>query len=147
MPSKTEKQKRFFGAVMGAKKGQKKVSGEAKKVAKEMPKKKIEEFLKTEDEDEQSISKKMKKDGKATLEGPKVKERKHFAPPTKKHKDDMKYDRKEGKKVDLQESASIIKFIEAIMTKDHAEAHAYLKNTINQKIQQQISKEIEKPLF
>jgi hypothetical protein len=147
MPSKTEKQKRFFGAVMGAKKGQKKVSGEAKKVAKEMPKKKIEEFLKTKDEDEQSISKKMKKDGKATLKGPKVKERKHFAPPTKQHKDEKKYDRKEGKKVDIQESASIIKFIEAIMTNNHAEAHAYLKNTINQKIQQQISKEIEKPLF
>ena len=53
MPSKTEKQKKFFGAVMGAKKGQKGVSGKAKKVAKEMPKKEIKKFLKTEEEDEQ----------------------------------------------------------------------------------------------
>jgi hypothetical protein len=140
MPSKTEKQKKFFGAVMGAKKGQKKVSGEAKKVAKEMPKKKIEEFLKTEDEDEQSKK-------KVTIKGPNVKERKHFARITEPHKNKTKYDRKEGKKVDLQESASIIKFIEAIMTKDHAKAHAYLKDTVNQKIQQRISQEIEKPLF
>lgn len=139
MPSKTEKQKKFFGAVMGAKKGQKKVSGEAKKVAKEMPKKKIEEFLKTEEEDEQSKK-------KVTIKGPNVKERKHFAPPTKPHKGNG-YDRKKEKKVDLQESASIIKFIEAIMTKDHAKAHAYLKDTVNQKIQQRISQEIEKPLF
>lgn len=147
MPSKTEKQKRFFGAVMGAKKGQKKVSGEAKKVAKEMPKKEIKKFLKTEDEDEQSVSKKMKKGGgKVTLKGPEVKERKHMPPPTRKHKD-----KKNGyvreKKVDIQESASIIRFIEAIMTENHADAHKYLRDTINQKIQQRISKEIEKPLF
>lgn len=139
MPSKTEKQKRFFGAVMGAKKGQKKVSGEAKKVAKEMPKKKIEEFLKTEGEEDEQSKKKI------TLKGPKVKERKHFAPPTKPHNNDKKY--KRDKKVDLQESASVIKFIEAIMTKNHAEAHSHLKNMINQKIQQKISQEIEKPLF
>lgn len=48
MPAKSEKQKRFFGAVMGAKKGQKGVSGVAKKVAKEMPKKEIKKFLKKE---------------------------------------------------------------------------------------------------
>lgn len=195
MPSKTEKQKKFFGAVMGAKKGQKGVSGEAKKVAKEMPKKEIKKFLKTE-EDEQSVTKKMKQGGgKAVFEGPKVKERKHFAPTTQKHKDKTKYvrDKKppeedaefkkgetsevkkdnlarmrkenKGKKLpppeqaklkgglqktlkkELKESASIIKFIEAIMTEDHAKAHRYLKDTINQKIQERISQEIEKPLF
>jgi hypothetical protein len=45
MPAKSEKQRKFFGAVMGAKKGKKGASGKAKKVAKEMPKKKIKKFL------------------------------------------------------------------------------------------------------
>ena len=58
MPAKTEKQKRFFGAVMGAKKGQKNVSGKAKKVSKQIPKKKIKDFLKTKDRDIQLIQKK-----------------------------------------------------------------------------------------
>ncbi len=48
MPAKSEKQRKFFGAVMGAKKGQKGVSGAAKVVAKEMPKKEIKKFLKKE---------------------------------------------------------------------------------------------------
>ena len=47
MPAKSEKQRKFFGAVMGAKKGQKGVKGAAKKVAREMPKKEIKKFLKT----------------------------------------------------------------------------------------------------
>ena len=46
MPSKSEKQRKFFGAVKGAKKGSSKVSGAAKKVAKEMPEKEIDKFLK-----------------------------------------------------------------------------------------------------
>ena len=46
MPSKTEKQRKFFGAVMGAKKGQKGISKKAQEVAKEMPKKEIKKFLK-----------------------------------------------------------------------------------------------------
>ena len=48
MPAKSEKQRKFFGAVMGAKKGQKGVSGAAKKTAKEMPEKEIKKFLKKE---------------------------------------------------------------------------------------------------
>ena len=48
MPAKSEKQKKFFGAVMGAKKGQKGVTGAAKKAAKEMPKKEIKKFLRKE---------------------------------------------------------------------------------------------------
>lgn len=48
MPAKSEKQRKFFGAVMGAKKHQKGVKGAAKKVAKQMPEKKIKEFLKKE---------------------------------------------------------------------------------------------------
>ena len=48
MPAKSEKQKKFFGAVMGAKKGQKGVKGAAKKVAKKMTKKEIKKYLKKE---------------------------------------------------------------------------------------------------
>lgn len=48
MPAKSEKQRKFFGAVMGAKKGQKGVSGAAKKAAKNMPEKEIKKFLKKE---------------------------------------------------------------------------------------------------
>ena len=52
MPAKSEKQRKFFGAVMGAKKGQKGVTGAAKKAAKEMPKKEIKKFLKKESFDD-----------------------------------------------------------------------------------------------
>jgi hypothetical protein len=48
MPSKSEKQRKFFGAVMSAKKGAKGVTGAAKKAAKEMPEKEIKKFLKKE---------------------------------------------------------------------------------------------------
>ena len=48
MPAKSEKQRKFFGAVMGAKKGHKDVTGAANKVAKKMPKKEIKKFLKKE---------------------------------------------------------------------------------------------------
>ena len=48
MPAKSEKQRKFFGAVMSAKKGQKGVTGAAKKAAKEMPEKEIKHFLKKE---------------------------------------------------------------------------------------------------
>ena len=54
MPATSEKQKRFFGAVMGAKKGQKDVSGAAKKAAKGMTKTQIKHFLKTKEEDYQA---------------------------------------------------------------------------------------------
>lgn len=48
MPSKTEKQRKFFGAVMSAKKGGK-ASGEAKEAAKDMSKEQIKDFLKKEE--------------------------------------------------------------------------------------------------
>ena len=51
MPAKSNKQKRFFGAVMGAKKGQKNVTAAAKKTAREMPEKEIKKFLKKENFD------------------------------------------------------------------------------------------------
>lgn len=52
MPAKSEKQRKFFGAVMGAKKGQTNVTGAAKETAKEMPKKEIKKFLKKESFDD-----------------------------------------------------------------------------------------------
>ena len=48
MPAKSEKQRKFFGAVMGAKKSKGKVKDAASKVAKKMPKKQIKKFLKKE---------------------------------------------------------------------------------------------------
>lgn len=48
MPAKSEKQKKFFGAVMGAKTGSKDIKGAAKKVSKELSKKEIKKFLKKE---------------------------------------------------------------------------------------------------
>ena len=48
MPATSEKQRKFFGAVMGAKKGQKGVKGAAKKAAKDMTKGQIKDFLKKE---------------------------------------------------------------------------------------------------
>ena len=101
------------------------------------------------EEEEQSVTKKMKQGGgKTVFDGPKVKDRKRSAPATKVEnpkKGKGSYNRK--KPEELNESASIIKFIEAIMTEDHAKAHKYLKDTINRKIQEKISQEIEKPLF
>ena len=45
------------------------------------------------------------------------------------------------------ESHNLSKFIEAIMTSNHAQAHKQLKNAINSKIQKRIAQEIDKPLF
>lgn len=49
--------------------------------------------------------------------------------------------------VEVKESTDLSKFIEAIMTSDHAEAHKQLKNAINSKIQKRIAQEIDNPLF
>ncbi len=62
MPATSEKQKRFFGAVMGAKKGQKGVSGAVKKAAKDMSKTQIKHFLHTKEEDAQTPTKITQKD-------------------------------------------------------------------------------------
>ena len=55
MPAVSEKQRRFFGAVMGAKKGKPGSSGEAKEVAKEMPESKIKDFLHKESSDPRDV--------------------------------------------------------------------------------------------
>jgi hypothetical protein len=176
MPAKTEKQKRFFGAVMGAEKGQKNVSGKAKKVAKEMPEKEIKKFLKVEnEEDEQSVSKALKKGGgKATFDGPEIKQRKKFAPATKVEtpkKGKGSYNRKEtsdedeqscwkgykkqgtkkkgGKEVNncIKENNDISKFIECILTKNYASANKYLKQAVEDKLEKKIQQELNTPLF
>ena len=49
MPAKSEKQRRFFGAVMGAKKHKGKVKGAAAKAAKEMTTSQIKDFLHKEE--------------------------------------------------------------------------------------------------
>lgn len=150
MPSTSQKQKRFFGAVMGAKKGQEGVTSKAKQVAKDMPKKEIKKFLKTEnEEDEQSVSKQLKKTGKAKFKGPDVKERKRFAPATKVEKPKKgagSYTRK-SKNEKLDESADIEKFIEAILTKNYASADKYIKQAVEFKLQRRIEQELSTPLF
>jgi hypothetical protein len=118
----------------------------------------------------------LKKDGKVTLDAPKSKERKHFAPPTKTHpakKGKGSYDRKKDHDEDNEEKAcwkgykkvgtkkkggrtvndcvkvneSVTKFVEAVMANEHSTAHRYLKQIINKKLQNRIKKEIETPLF
>jgi hypothetical protein len=148
MPSKTEKQKKFFGAAMGAKKGQSNVSGAAKKVAKEMPKKEIKKFLKTEgEEDEQSVKKAMDKNGgKVSYDAPKVKQRKHFAPATKTEKPKKSKGSYERSKT-FDENVNIEKFIESILTKNYAAADKYIKQAVECKLQSKIEQELSTPLF
>ena len=154
MPSTSEKQRKFFGAVMGAKKGSSKVSGKAKKVAKEMPEKEIKHFLKKEDEemeeDAESTLKKFKKTkGKLKMKKDSPKERKHFAPETKTHKVKKgkgSYDRQSLKR-EMNETFSIENFIESLMRKNYASAHKYLNKAIEFKIQKKIGRELKNPLF
>jgi len=145
MPATSEKQRKFFGAVMGAKKGEKGPSGKAKKVAKEMPEKEIKKFLKKE-EDEQSISKAMKKTGSVKIKGPDVKQRKHFAPPTKVEppkKGKGSYVRDKG----ITESKDIASFIDCLLDKKFATANKYLARMVETKLQEKIKKELKSPLF
>lgn len=127
MPSTSEKQKKFFGAVMGAKKGQKNVSGKAKKVAKEMPKKEIKKFLKTEGEEDECW--------------------KDYEQVGMKEKKGKKVPNCVPKKKKLNESTSIHKFIESIISKNYNTANKYLKSVIEDKLEKRIQKEINTPLF
>jgi hypothetical protein len=131
---------------------------------------------KTAEEDEQSVGKQMRKEGKAIFKGPNVKERKPFAPPTQTHKSAKAYDRKKSKnafeedeekkscwkgyekkgmkkkgdkKVPncVKESTAITDFISALMTGDQAQAHKYLKDALNAKIAKRIADEIDTPIF
>lgn len=116
----------------------------------------------------------LKKHGKEVLNVSKKKERKPFAPATKKEKPKKgkgSYERENAAEEDEEKKAcwngykkkgmkkkgdkmvnncieeSITKFIEAIMTENHADAHKYLVATVNQKLRDKIAEEIKKPLF
>lgn len=118
-----------------------------KKVANKIPAKDVKKSLK--DEDEESVSKQLKKTGKATVKGPEVKDRKKFAPATKVDKPKKgkgSYNRKEEKDV-VQENMDLINFINCIITKKYASANKYLNNAVELKIQKVIETEIETPLF
>ncbi len=138
-------------------------------------KKPSKETIRKGEEDEQSIGKQMRKEGKATFKGPNVKERKPFAPPTQTHKSAKAYDRKKsknafeedeekscwkgyekkgmkkkGKKTVpncVKESTAIADFISALMTGDQAQAHKHLKDALNAKIAKRIASEIDTPIF
>jgi len=146
MPAKSEKQRKFFGAVMGAKKGKQGSSGKAKEVSKEMPEKEVKKFLKTAEEDEQSITKSMKKNnGSVKFKGPSVKQRKPFPPPVKEHapkKGKGSYSRR-----GLTESQDIVKFIDHIISSDYATASKYLNRVVEQKMAKMIQQELNTPLF
>lgn len=119
-------------------------------------------------------SKEIKSKGKITMKGPKVKERKKFAPPTKVEKSKKDYDRKKktvdedeeekscwkgykkegtkkkgGKTVNncVEESTNISEFIEAVLLKDYAKANEHLKQAVEAKLAEKIQSELNTPLF
>lgn len=100
------------------------------------------------DENEESYSGQYKKGetSEAKKEAlDKIRKNKKNKPDIKDFKDFTKSEKK-GDKI-VKESHNLAKFIEAIMTSNHAEAHKQLKDAINSKIQERIAQEIEKPLF
>ena len=175
MPAKTEKQKKFFGAVMGAKKGQQNVSGEAKKVAKKLPKREIKKFLKKEDEEDEqslgtvpmkpdwmnkskdkfSVRKSAKELGKnptrktaKQIRGEEDEEKKSCWKGYKKKGTKMKGDKKVNNCVkENTEFTSISKFVEAILTKNYASANKHLKQAVDTKLSKIIQSELNTPLF
>ena len=150
MPSTSKEQKGIFSAAMGAKKGQKGVSGAAKKIAKQMPKKEIKKFLKIKgEEDSESVAKKIKKTGKAEFTVKKPKDRKKTAPATqvqKTKKGKGSYSRKKKDDETLTESP-ILNFIDCILEKKYDDASKYLTSILNSKLQARIEKELDTPLF
>lgn len=122
------------------------------------------------------ISDKVKKTGKAIFDGPKVKERKNFAPKTKvetskkgkgakkpkketfeedEEKACWKGYKKKGtkmkgdKKVNncVKENTIIADFVEAVIEKRYADAHQFMNDAIALKIQNKIAQELNTPLF
>jgi hypothetical protein len=117
----------------------------------------------------------MQKTGKHVFDGPKVKDRKRFAPATKVEKPkkgkgsfernkripeeaEEKKDcwdgykkqgtkKKGGRTVNNCVKESVIKFVDATLDKNYAKASAYLKDAIQKKLQLRIQNEINKPLF
>lgn len=151
MPSKSEKQRKFFGAVMGAKKGKSKVSGAAKKAAKKMPEKVIKKFLKKEkqkpEEDAESIAKKVKKDGKVKFTKEAPKDRKKTAPATQVQKPKKGKGSYNRKSKDVVQESNILSFIDCVLEKNYNDASKYLTSILNSKLQERIEKELATPLF
>jgi hypothetical protein len=149
MPSKSEKQRKFFGAVAGAKKGDSKVSGAAKKTAKKMPMKEIKKFLKKDnEEDAESIAKKVAKKGKAKFTKKAPTPRKKTAPASqvqKTKKGKGSYARNKDKTT-VEESA-ISSFIDCVLEKNYDDASKYLTSILNSKLQARIENELATPLF
>lgn len=149
MPSKSEKQRKFFGAVKVAEEGDSKVSGAAKKTAKKMPMKEIKKFLKKDnEEDAESIAKKVAKKGKAEFTKKAPKDRKKTAPPSqvqKTKKGKGSYARNKDKTT-VEESA-ISSFIDCVLEKNYDDASKYLTSILNSKLQARIENELATPLF
>jgi hypothetical protein len=123
----------------------------------------------------QNVFKKVKKDGKAVFDGPKVKDRKKSAPPTQTHKKKKgagSYSRKKemdedeekscwdgykkegtkkkgGKTVNncVKENNNISMLIDAILEKRYSDADKYLKDVVEGKLQRRIQEELTTPLF
>jgi len=91
-----------------------------------------------------SIPKQFKEKGKAVFDGPKVKQRKKFAPVTKVEKSKKEYKRK---KETFDESVDISMFLDNLISKNYAEADKYIKRVIDSKIQERIARELNTPLF
>lgn len=115
-----------------------------------------------------------KKSGKVSLDSPEKKDRKAFAPPTKKHKPKKgkgSYDRKKsedeedpcwdgykqkgmkkkGKKqvpnCVKEQKELIASMIDSLLEKNYRQAHKYLESVMESKIEQKIKEELQKPLF
>lgn len=100
------------------------------------------------------ITKELKKKGKVEFDGPKKKSRKKFAPaskvePPKKGKGAFKREKNadEDEETPVTENASIINFLEAIVMKNYNDAHKYLHQAVETRLQDRIKDEIAKPLF
>jgi stalled ribosome alternative rescue factor ArfA len=117
------------------------------------------------------VSKELDKTGKFAFDGPKVKDRKKFAPATKAEKpkkgkgsfvrnkkseedEEEKDDKKESsvaskknKKRFVKESVVITNFIEAVLEKNHADAYKYLQQAVDLRLQSKIEDLMNKPLF
>ena len=91
----------------------------------------------------------MKKAKKIVIKGPNVKERKRFAPATKKEapkKGKGSYERKETS-VDEDEEDIILNFLDSLMKKNYVDAHKYINEALSLKLHSRISNELNTPLF
>lgn len=95
----------------------------------------------------ESVLKNMKKNGgKLTIKGPKVKERKKFAPATKVEKPKKgkgSYERKEP----ISESEDIKQFLDHLVFNNYAEANKCLQRVLEKKLSEKIKAELNTPLF